>query len=319
MDPILPNPTGIMIGPCFLVPCSPIGLEYKVQKRQDIIEKIMLDDYNIARIANISLYQKETNTVLYTISDVTINMYSALINHKACDYLTLPMLPFPLYSLPQSVHVHVKLKTKTSNPGVSHCVACTDITRDLCDIISAYVGLDYIDGKVEIMAFSRVVDIDRLRKTPRTQKHMFLDEKLHTIAKGTTELDIDVTGWHLITQIVWGFHDGTSYLPILQSGNLIPTGVMHTTLTHTGAHVLDKMAHDLPVPIQPIYSVTFDNIKDLENPNRFSCGLNVSRIGTTRLRMKIAPQSRDIELHMYSHCLNRFVLHEGTGALQYTR
>lgn len=277
----------------------------------DVIEAIIINLEHIDRLESLSLTVGHDATTHMTAA--TIMLYRALNNHTARVPFVMPMLPVKSTNDQHRVSIRAELSSGKTNPSLVSTHMQGILPRDICELVGGYVGHDFIDGYIDIYLHNRVLNAPDIPKYMSDKSHIYMFRSAtHKIGRMISDVDLPVVAGPLMCQVVWGFHDGVNFIPILGSGYLRVNGVIHTELSHYMSHTVDKVAHGINIPTAPIYTITFDNPSDVHR-KKYTSTINTARCRDIYLNLSIEPQDRDITLYMYTHSINQFAFTRSCG------
>lgn len=196
----------------------------------------------------------------------------------------------------------------------------------LADIVLGYIGMDHDIGTVSVYAanmFKSNDDIKRLTSKKMIEPIDQFQETHATIKQGESNVEVNLSGFiHLMKRIVIvfgaanGLNDET--LGVLQNGTLVTQGIVHTEFTGDSAHEMDKVMFGAHVPDQPIYTITFDDGKNILDPKRVSSFMNFSRLDKTLLRLSVTPQGFPMTVTVIGESSNVLMTSNGACACIYS-
>jgi len=199
---------------------------------------------------------------------------------------------------------------------------------DLADIVVDYLGMDHDIGSVSLYS-ATIMREENDRKKISGNPTVDIIDQYQEISSSIKPLEenIKVDLWVfnvLLKRLIIVFHrtngSNCETLDVLNQGTLITYGVPHTEFTGDSAHHMDKEMFDMYVPEQPIYTITFDNGKNITDPRRTSSFMNFR--GSTNkvfLRLTVKPQEFPMTVTVIGESANLLMTANGMCGLKYSQ
>jgi hypothetical protein len=273
-------------------------------------------------------------SVLVNVSGRCLSILSMLRGENPTKQKTMS-LPFPVIKLLASCHTQISTrvnfrgsilpyveKQKKTKPFVAEVMSHIG---GLVDIVIGYLGMDHDIGTVSMYVTSVFKYRDE-RKALLSNRHddpFDQFQEIHaTIKPWESKVGVDLSSFKFLMKriiIVFGTVNGPNEetLAVLQDGSLVMHGIVHTEFTGDSAQKMDKKMFGTHVQGRHIYNITFDDGKNMYDPERVSSFMNFTRLDEVRLYFNIIPQKFPMTVTIIGENTNVLMVLHGVSMCRY--
>jgi len=264
--------------------------------------------------------------IMFTLTGRAIDILDKMANG---DGESIP-LPFPSFALCNMQYQRLEWElclqpdaTLLSNQRRRLKLRIDNALRvdSLTDIIIDYLIItDEYRGDVAIYNSSKVISNNARRAMPVSGSRAVKTYCEYTIPMkpGCQYVRVNIDrGVKYLSKIAFVFIIDDEYVPIMIDGELLCQHLKHSVLSPNICHIIDKKISKSHVPREPIYTITFDNCDDIDNPLRESSYIDPVSTAV-ELKLCIIPQSKPVALFVLCEHINYMVTNGGMVNMRYT-
>jgi hypothetical protein len=295
------------------------GMVYKIPHSSDILDNWYLtSSVGLDIIESVELRTTGNNVIHMSGRCMCVlNMlqmgysYKSKTAHLLFPQLNIFLLPYCQISVNIKFYPCVEryieehtILAQLISPHITYCY-------DLTNIVLGYIGMEYDIGNVGLYAATTTLNTKERNIMPNLTSVIIRTYEITNIVQpGQTQISVNISETAMILKrIIMVFREcgkpNTQTLDILKKGTLCINNITHTVFTGDSAWEIDKRIFGAYVPDQPIYTITFDDGKNLMmGPERVSSYMNTNNTELT-LNLTVMPNDFPVEVLIICECVDQ--------------